>query len=188
MTNDQLKEYVSAAKAAGQSDETIRQNLASHGWQEPAISRALNPSSSAETANHTFFGIRRSRINSPYSLLLAIVLTVSLFILGNKAISDVEKYFENEVSTKLIVDALIVLPFLLIAFALHFSIGERSAKYLILSRPYYMVAAWLLIRLMIEVSIYILDKDSAYGVYIVLIMVVAVLTGMVVFAQKYLKK
>jgi len=196
MIDNNLLEYIRLAQQQGHTKEMIKQSLVANGWQGDMVEEAfgmVHQPVGASAAQSTISAqpiIRhyKSSINSPLSVLLAIVLAVALFTLTNKVITDISDFYVYNITANLIVNGVIVLTFLLLAFTLHFTIGEKNEKYLILSRPYYLISGWLLIRLLYEVSKYLLNQDTAYGVYVVLILIIAVLTGMVVFVQKFIKK
>jgi hypothetical protein len=65
--------------------------------------------------------------------------------------------------------------------------SQNKKRYIILCQPYFVVSAFLFLRLLWNVGRYILNTNATYGVYIVLIMSVAVLTGFIIFLQKFLK-
>jgi hypothetical protein len=79
------------------------------------------------------------------------------------------------------------LPFLFVAFVLHGSFSKDNKRYLIISQPYFITAAFLLVRLLWDTSAYILNTNATYGVYVVLVLIIGVLTGIILFVQKYIK-
>ena len=198
MLDQNLVTYIKVSLSEGKSHELIKQSLLANGWQEAMIDEAFNFQATQSTDSvHVAASnvpstkpllFYRPATNSPFSVLLALVLTGTLFILTNRIVTDISNHFDESITSNLIVNGFIVLPFLLLAFLLHTSFGFDNKRYLILSRPYYIIAAWLLIRLLFKVSKYLLDANSAYGVYIVLGLIVGVLTVMVIFIQHYLKK
>ena len=97
-------------------------------------------------------------------------------------------YHDSHINNRLIADAFIVLPFWAVTFLLNLAFHEKRKKLLILLYPYYVTSGWLLIRLLFDVSQFILDKSAALGVYIVLIILALVLTGSVIVFQKYFHK
>ncbi|OGE87581.1 MAG: hypothetical protein A3J07_02580 [Candidatus Doudnabacteria bacterium RIFCSPLOWO2_02_FULL_49_13] len=205
MLEQSLINYIKSALAEGRNGSEIRQALLGHGWQAGDVDQALSllvshgqssaPSAPAPALAPVTFGeissaipIARTNFISPYSYLLELVLFFALLILGNKAISDIHTHFPTDINGRLIFDALVVIPFLLAATTLHMSFLHSKERFRVLSEPYYLVAGWLIVRLLWNASKYILDKNAVYGVYIVLLLVVAVLTGIVFFIQKYIKK
>lgn len=208
MIDQNLINYVKTALAQGHSASDIKQVLLTNGWQEDDVNHAIAQfdmlrtapvapnapvlTSSPATTNPkpvqaNFIQPAKKTFVSPYSTLLAVVLFFSLFILVNKMITDTRQHFSGDTNGQLVFDAILILPFILAASILHFSFLDRKEKFLILSQPYYIVSGWLILRLLWNVSKYILDANSAYGVYIVLILVIAVLTGIVFFIQKFMR-
>ncbi|HEX9503261.1 MAG TPA: hypothetical protein VF974_02970 [Patescibacteria group bacterium] len=205
MLDQSLLEYVKKTLAQGLSADVITQTLRANGWAEDSIKEAMvmasmpgvpqapgftpPPSAVAEThaQPQSIKPKRNYAIYSQYSILLAFVLFFGLLILANKAVSDVGRQFGSDVTGRLIAQTFLILPFLIVAFIFHFGLNEQGEKYQILSRPYYIVAAWLLISLLFSVSEYILSSQVVYGVYIVLLLVVAVLTVGILFVQKFIR-
>ncbi len=126
-------------------------------------------------------------LNSPFSVGLAVVLFVSLFILVNKIIHDVGISFGNDINSMLLLDAVITIPFLFISFLLYGMVNQDRKKLIIVCQPYFIVSAFLFLRLLWHTGAYILDKNATYGVYLVLVMAILVLTGFVFFLQKFFK-
>ncbi len=217
MVNKELVEYIKQAKLAGHAEDTIKQALVLQGWQDSDIVQAFAleklgsmapapsvpvPPAPAQVSTEPMRPIivtpqvqrpvivarpKRPQINSPLSVLLAIILFFSLLTLVNRIISDINSNVAD-VSSRLALDAFVVVPFLLIAFLIHYSFSQDNKKFLIISQPYDLVAGWLVVRLLFYVSQFILDKNSTYGVYIVLILIIAALTGIVVFVQRIVRK
>jgi hypothetical protein len=212
MANPQLTKYIETVGAQGFSEPMIRDVLSKNGWQTSDVDEAfaylklvketmmatapvaeyapkadisvLMPSSNKSSASPSTVALE---YNSPYSIGLAIVLFGALLILINKTIDD-SASFTSSINGKLIFDALIILPFLLVAFILHGSFHTTEKKqFLIISQPYFLVSALLLVRLLWDTSAYILDKNAAYGVYVVLALIIIVLTGVIIFIQRYIK-
>ncbi|MEK7585936.1 MAG: hypothetical protein AAB477_01735 [Patescibacteria group bacterium] len=216
MANQQLTEYIETVQAQGFSEPMIRDVLAKNGWQTQDVNDAFSYLklekdtlvSSAPVAPNMAGAIPNDSLrkeqnisnifdkpaenkafeyNSPFSVGLAIVLFGALLILINKIIDD-SGSFTSSINGKLVFDALLILPFLLMAFILHGSFHSQEKKnFLILSQPYFLVSALLLVRLLWDTSRYILDKNATYGVYIVLALIIIVLTGVIIFIQKYIK-
>ena len=204
MLDQNLVNYVKKAFEQGHDPSAVRQALLANGWNEADVDQAislLKMQSQAPVApgaapkltptatvhRNPYAGPVRPQYYSYYSQLLAIVLFVFLLILVNNIISDVRDYFADNINTSLVFDALLIVPFLLAATLLHIILSQKQEKFLIISYPYYVVSGWLIVRLLWRVSEYILSTNATYGVYIVLIMVIAVLTGIVFFIQKFIK-
>ncbi|MBI2064847.1 MAG: hypothetical protein HYT62_02195 [Candidatus Yanofskybacteria bacterium] len=143
----------------------------------------------------------KPRVVSPYSSLLAVVLFISLMILMNNLIYDLIDYFDpsinynsnsyydgfnsGDATIKLTVSAFIVVPFWFITFLLYYFYREKGEKLRVLLTPYYITSGWLLIWLLFQVSLLLLNSNAAFGVYLVLILMGAVLTGVVWGIQRY---
>jgi len=124
--------------------------------------------------------------NSTFSVGLAVVLIATMMILLNKIIDDAA-FYTTTINAQLIFDALIIIPFLLIAFILRESFPNTGRRYLLISQPYFIVSGVLLVRLLWDTSKYILNTNATYGVYVVLILIILILTGSILFVQKYIK-
>ena len=208
MANEQLTHYIETVQTQGFSVSTIREVLAKNGWQSNDVEEAFSylklvketmvntapvaPASLAQTpamssTESTVSDHPRMVYNSPFSVGLAIVLFGALLILINKTIDD-SSWFTRGINSKLIFDALLILPFLLVAFILHGSFHtEQKKNFLIISQPYFLVSAILLVRLLWDTSSYILNKNATYGVYVVLALIIISLTCIIIFVQKYMK-
>lgn len=201
MADQKIIEYIQAARAKGETDQKIAMDLKRAGWMDAMIYECFGLASVgviqmpienleekiAETKKRVTSQPTEEH-NSPFSVFMALVLIVSLFILSNKIFSDIAPLTGNNITSLLILQAFFVVPFLLTAFLLHGSLKNEGERYTILSFPYFLVSGWLLLRLLIKVGSHILDTNAALGIYIVLAMVIVVLTGIVVFVNRYIKK
>jgi len=217
MINQTLVDYIKSVKAQGYENAAIIEALHNNGWQDKDINEAFGfISLSAQTPtvptaspmksepnpepwkavpeeavkNPEIEKVREEPIinyNSPFSIGLAIVLFVSLYILVNKVIHDVGIQYSNDINSILLLDAIITIPFLFVSFLLYGMVSQDRKKLIIVCKPYFIVSAFLFLRLLWHTGAYILDKNATYGVYIVLIMAILVLTGFVVFLQRFLK-
>jgi tetrahydromethanopterin S-methyltransferase subunit B len=210
MANPQLVEYIKTVQGQGFPESTIREVLAKNGWQSSDVNEALEsikrmeealqmtapmapggpalketPATEGESQKIDY---RNPVIeyNSPFSLGLAVVLFISLLILINKMIDD-SAISTATINGKLIFDALVILPFLLVAFILHGGFASDNKRYAILSQPYFVASALLVCRLLWDTSVYIWNTNATYGVYIVLVLIIVVLTSIILFVQKYIK-
>lgn len=214
MANKELVDYIKYVRAQGYEDSLIIDALNKKGWQPKDISEAfifvasptppssissvpITDSSSLDSSVYPSFVNNDSQIaqnlerkfenNSPFSVGLAIVLTFSLFILVNKIIHDIGISFDKNVNDKLIFDAIITIPFLFVSFLLYGIAYQDRIKFIIVSQPYFIVSGFLFLRLLWDTSMYVLNTNATYGVYIVLIMAILVLTGFIIFLQRFLK-
>ena len=213
MINKELVDYIKSVKAQGYENSAIVEALHNNGWQDKDINEAFGfVSLSAQTPTIPSFNSNNSttplvskdaistnkqsqilrneeiiNYNSPFSAGLAIVLFASLFVLVNKIIHDVGLSFDNNANNRLILDAIITIPFLFISFLLYGIASQNHKKFIILCQPYFIVSAFLFLRLLWNTGAYILNTNATYGVYIVLVMAILVLTGFVLFLQKFFK-
>ncbi len=190
MINQEIASYIKTQLALGTSHEVIVENLKKVGWADGVILEAYdavisnNPTTSAQSAVGQ---MPTESINSPYSSILSVVLVISLFILTNGIFSDIKGMTATD-NKILLLEGFFVIPFLLAAFLLHSSFRVDKKRFEILSYPYFIISAWILLRLLWKVGQNIWEANNALGVYIVLGMVVAVLTGVIIFVQRYIKK
>lgn len=101
MVDSQLVEYIKKSQEAGVFWDTIKQNLMSAGWTADQIEEAHKvlgvsklpvPAPKLEVSPAKFVH-KKKTYASPYSILLAIVLLVSLLILTQNAVSDILNKF-----------------------------------------------------------------------------------------------
>lgn len=270
MADSQLIEYIKKSQEAGMSWDTIKQNLISTGWATDQIEEAYNilsipkppvPAPKLETSPVRSIP-KKKFYSSPYSVLIAIVLLVSLLILTQNAVSDIldkftplaenvttdfsrsseyksyladrgtepqypqnrgsfgdyekynqevrdyqnnypvwqkqdqalhDKYFSeyqknhstSSPSFRLILHAVVVLPWWVITFLFSIFLKEERKKYEALLIPYYLVSGWLLVFLFFSVASYIYNANTVWGVYAVFAMLAAILTGAIFGIQKY---
>ncbi len=217
MVNEQLTKYIETVQEQGFSETMIREVLEKNGWGNTDINDAftylrmqkasliaqapISPtmtkpnivlpgeettSKNDQASSEQTIYPKSIEYNSPFSAGLAVVLFVAIMILLNKVIDD-SAFYTNTVNAQLIFDVLIVIPFILIAFILRESFPNTGKRYLLVSQPYFVVSALLLVRLLWDTSKYILNTNATYGVYVVLVLIIIVLTGAILFVQKYIK-
>ena len=103
-----------------------------------------------------------------------------------KQIQEEYKTLHNkDINRKLVIGAVVIIPFWLITAVLYFLLREYRERLSVLLMPYYITSVWLLIWLLFQTSIFILNTNTAFGVYMVLILLGAVLTGAVWAIQHY---
>lgn len=199
MINQQMVSYIKEQLALGTPQAVVIDNLKKVGWAENVINESLGVvlSGMANISVAPINGLPESKlsnnsigdnsVNSPYSSLLAVILVVSLLILTNGIFSDI-KNLTATVNKILIYEGLFAIPFLLVAFLLHSHFKTPNKRFEILSYPYFIISAWILLRLLWKVGENIWKANNALGVYVILGMIVLVLTGVIIFIQKYIKK
>lgn len=215
MVEQQLLDYIRTSQQSGMSLDTIKQDLLSAGWIQDQIDKAFRvvniPKPSVPVPSSPLINpwvatpakkeVSRPNPTSPYSALLGVTLFVSLLILVDNAIGDITNLFlpgqistygtitiipTESISTVLIVRGILVLSFWGLTSLLYFSFRDHSEKFRILLTPYYITAGWVLIELLFYVGGYLLSTSSTFGVYVVLGMIIAVLTGGTWGVQKYI--
>jgi hypothetical protein len=210
MIDQSLLDYIKKNLAQGNPSEAIRHALLSNGWSEMQVNEAMaaaqltgdvplppapHPANSpvpppppGQPGMHyrPRPAERKPELSSPYSVLISGLLFILVIVFSNRLIKDLSNNASQ--NFQLIAEALVTMLILGSGFIIHKALGEKSPKFLILARPYYAAAILLVLRLLLHTSAYILDKNVTYGVYIVLVLVIAVLTGMILFLQKFIKK
>ncbi len=208
MIDERVTNYIKHSRSTGVSDAQIIADLKSGGWTDQVISEAFGITSGVNaipvnpvqnqtissqpqvqnTVKSAHGPFKKEEINSSFSILLAVILTISLFILSNKLFADVKLLAEGNITKLLMIQGFFVIPFMVAAFFLNASLKDEGERYKIISTPYFLVSGFLLVRLLFKVAGHILDKNAALGVYIVLGMVIVVLTGIIFFVSNYVKK
>lgn len=129
---------------------------------------------------------KKPDLNSPYSVILSVGLLLSLFVLGNQVFSDLSDI--SDLARKLAIEAAIFVPFLLITSILSFMVNSSGKKYKILVYPFYLLSGWLFLRLFAQTIIYIYDQSATFGIYVALGLIIALLTGVILFVQRNMSK
>lgn len=273
MVDPQLIEYIKKSQEAGVSWDTIKQDLLSAGWTADQTEEARKvlsvpkppvPAPKLEVSQAKIVH-RKKTYASPYSVLLAVVLLVSLLILTQNAVSDIldkftpltkditsdflrsseyqtysvskglepqypryyggggsvtdygqynqevrdyqnnhavwqkqerelynkylseyqQKHRPSSPSFRLTLHAVLVLPLWIITFLFSIFLKEERKKYEALLVPYYLISGWLLVYLFFNVAVYIYSANTVWGVYVVLALLAAILTGAIWGIQKY---
>jgi len=194
MAERQLIDYIHTSQQSGMSSDVIKQGLSSAGWTQGQIDEAFQvvntpkPPVPVPPSVVPKRATSKKKYSSPYSLMLAIVLVVSLLILAQNAVTDIlDRFAPNTTSPsfRMILHAIIVLPFWIITFFLSISLKEDRKKYGSLLTAYYITSGWLLISLFFNVAGYIYNSNSTIGVYVVFGMLAVILTGGIWGVQKY---
>lgn len=141
-----------------------------------------------------------SSITPTVVILLAIILTVLLVGLGERAIYDLNRnlnqfytpnitqehpqYGDYKVTRLYFIMALAI-PFLLAAVFLYLKLGlKKKGGFRILSIVYLIPAFWFLVHLLIEVCQYLFYKSVSLGIYVVGGVMAAVLTAVIIVIVK----
>lgn len=106
--------------------------------------------------------------------------------LYNKYLSEYQqKHRASSPSLRLTFHAVLVLPLWIVTFLFSIFLREERKKYEALLIPYYLISGWLLVYLFFSVAKYIYSANTVWGVYAVLAMLAAILTGAIWGIQKY---
>ena len=98
-------------------------------------------------------------------------------------VCDTESYRLNE----LMLHSAFAVPMLLGAIILYFFTHLRRKAltyYQGLTWAYIIFAIWLLLRVVIELSAFIVITEKTWGIYIVFLLLIVILTGIILFLQK----
>jgi len=87
---------------------------------------------------------------------------------------------------RLLIHTAFVVPLLLAAFLLYFWLHYKKEKHpkRIIAYPYFIFAIWMTLHLIFESFYFLIKQYDKLGLYIVLIVLVALLTWLVLFVQK----
>ncbi len=202
-------EYILEAKRKGLSFDDIEKNLIAGGWSSAQAHAAVldaqqrlsaatlpNPfATSAQVASKK--APTPASPSSPFGSLLKVVLLLSLYILISNALFDLQNALSplSDVSTwgvsdpsisgRLLVSAGVSLAVWLVTIGLYGVLKKEHTKYRALLDPYYMISGWLTLSLFVDVSRYVLDKNTTLGVYVSLALLIVVFTLAVLGFQKY---
>jgi len=137
-----------------------------------------------------------------WSKFFAVILTGALISLGERIIYDLGKLIEKPLlygkttaldyehlmdvfrTKQLFLESAFVIPVLLGAFLIYLKFGFREGvRYKIVIFSYFIFSVVMLFDLLVRTGIFLIGHTN-YGIYIVLVIVVAVLTGIIMAIQK----
>ena len=130
---------------------------------------------------------------SPLSLVLTIFLVLAVIFLFEQAWNDLGRLagehtgygYNSEIElSKLIIRSLFVGPATFIALFLYFSLRGKGTRYGVITLPYFITSLIFLIRLLFNVGVFVLREYKSVGIYIVLIFIIIVISGLIFFIQK----
>jgi uncharacterized BrkB/YihY/UPF0761 family membrane protein len=138
---------------------------------------------------------------SPLSGIFVVFLVLILIILGERLLFDLNQWINPLADSfnalrgtemdqyrlyRLIIHSGLVLPLFLAVFLLHNWIDERPEKkqYKIISTGYIAFGLWMMLRMIIEIGVYIIEVNRVVGMYVLLGAVVALLTWFMVRFQR----
>lgn len=135
---------------------------------------------------------------SPLTLILTLFLIIAALFLFQQVWNDLGRIATELVSkdevryvynsavelSKLILRAVFVGPVTLIAVILYFSVRGKGKEYGVITLPYFIASLIFLVRLIFGAGQFVLSEYKYYGIYIVLIFIIAVISGVILFVQK----
>lgn len=168
--------------------------------------------------------IKRRKV-SAIAVLLAVILTITLVLLGERIIFDLNRVANpvvqnadttstfstyrsgyisegTAVSTarvyypqdkkpeyllyKLLIHSAFIIPVFLLTFILYYYVYLKSenSKYKVLAGGYMVFSFWMMIRLLFEVGHYIVVQYKSAAIYIILVALALIFTGLIVIVQK----
>lgn len=129
---------------------------------------------------------------SPLSLFLTVFLVLAVLFLFEQAWNDLgrlavgDQYVSNSSMelSRLLVRTVFVGPATLIALFLYFSLKGRGTRYGVITLPYFITSLIFLIRLLFDAGRFVLFEYRVFGIYIVLVFIIIVISGLIFFIQK----
>lgn len=105
-----------------------------------------------------------------------------LYDTGRLMVSPPLDYFDN--GGVIVVHAVVIILFLVIALVVNTSIANRKERYAIALVPYYVVSIILACQLLMQVSVYFFNHHTTFQFYVVMIALIAVCTYGIYHIQK----
>ncbi len=109
------------------------------------------------------------------------------------ALSDVRVYYPQEkkgdyLLYKTLIHGAFIIPAFLLTFILYYFVFLKTegSKYKVLAGGYMAFAFWMILRLLIETAHFIIVQYKSAAVYIILVALVLIFTGLIVVIQKKL--
>lgn len=130
---------------------------------------------------------------SPVSLILTIFLVLAVIFLFEQAWNDLGRLAGEQLGygydsavefSRLAVRLLFIGPATFIALFLYFSLRGKGTRYGVITLPYFITSLIFLIRLLFDVGRFVLSAYKVFGIYIVLIFLIVVISGLIFFIQK----
>jgi hypothetical protein len=136
---------------------------------------------------------------SSLSLFLAILIFVAATILFNQIWADVtdlvrpegtsyyyrsDREFLSIKLNELLAHTLYVIPLLVLAIILYVTLEKKGVRYRVVTFPYFAAAGITMIRLLIDVGAFAIERYEKGGIYGVLIIVLVVLSALIFYIQK----
>lgn len=130
---------------------------------------------------------------SPLSLILTIFLVLAVIFLFEQAWNDLgslagesARYgYDSETElSKLLIRSIFIGPATFIALFLYFSLKGKGTRYGVITLPYFITSLIFLIRLLFNTGKFVLNEYKVFGIYIVLVFIIIVISGIIYFIQK----
>ncbi|KKR51079.1 MAG: hypothetical protein UT84_C0003G0074 [Candidatus Curtissbacteria bacterium GW2011_GWA1_40_16] len=129
---------------------------------------------------------------SPLSLILTVFLVLAVLFLFEQAWNDLgnlaggNKYvYDATVElSRLLIRTVFVGPATFIALLLYFSLKGKGTRYGVITLPYFITSLIFLIRLLFDAGRFVLSEYRVIGIYIVLVFIIIVISGLIFFIQK----
>jgi len=121
--------------------------------------------------------------------LIVILLSVTVLALMERILYDVARFFANppvdyfDNISVIIVQAGVIILFLILALFVNLSIGSKKEKYAIALIPYFAVSIFLALQIAFQVSIYFYNHHTDFQFYVVMVALVVVCTWAIFFVQ-----
>lgn len=132
------------------------------------------------------------------TILFAIILTViinSLFFLiwddiGKTARGELGQYnLPQEIVLKgIIMHSFFAIPLIIIALVGYFWLYKKGIKYLSLIMPYLISSIFITLMLIIDIGSYVINEYKRTGIYIILVILAVIFSGIVFFVQQKWEK
>ncbi len=132
---------------------------------------------------------------STLGLVIIFLLGFSILALAERVLYDVARYFVasspdyfDNISV-IIVHAVVIILFLIIALFVNLSVGQKKEKYAVALVPYFVVSIFLSLQLAFQVSIYFYNHHTDFQFYVVMTALVVICTYAIYYIQsKYINQ
>lgn len=138
---------------------------------------------------------------SPLSVIFVVFLVVVLIILGERLMYDLNQWInpladsfktlkgadmDQYMLYRLIIHSAFVLPLFLVVFLLHNWLDDQPEKrqYKVISIGYITFGLWMMLRIIVEIGVYIVEVNRVVGMYLLLGALAALLTWFMVRFQR----
>ncbi len=128
---------------------------------------------------------------SPFSAILTFFLLITVIFLFQQAWSDAGR-LAGDASTyepvvelnKLLLRSLFIGPAAVIALTVYFFVKGKGTRYGVLTLPYFIASLIFLIRLLYYTGRFVLQEYRDWGIYVVLVFIIIVISALIFFIQK----